>query len=628
MSGIACVFHSDGRPADPALIHKMTQAMAYRGPDGIAHRIEGALALGHCQLHTTTESLEERQPLASPDSGHVLVMDGYLANCDELRAELLQRGARLRDRSDAELVLRAYEQWGEDCPRHIDGEYAFVIWDAARREVFFARDHQGLRPLVYHFDGTRLLVASDIAAIVAALGQLPPVNLGYTAEFMANVWYSTEETVWQGIMRLPPAHSMRVGQQGLVPRKYWSVPLEVRIRYRSEGEYAEHYRAVFTQCLTRAARSHRPLGFEVSGGLDSSALFGMADQMQRQGRLPAPDLAGYTLDTEPGTRSDEMRFVRAVERQTSRPITRVPIFSPDFAWTRQQARQDRDFPIFPNTFMLIGLAERMASVGSRVIINGQGGDVWLGGSQAYYREALTSFDLPGLAYSLKADVAALGLPDALSLFARRGLFDLLPDGFKTLVRSRRPARTPDPLDSHDWLSRDMRDELIARKARFEQAHSGIPPRQLYKVRKHGFPFNVLCLEMMARLTARTGTEYRAPFMARQFIEFSCETPEWIRLRGGVAKYIHRLALADVLPPEVVQRRDKAIFDPTFTRYENAVRQFCLETHTPVFESMIERPVLEQFFEAYCNAAIDEGAIWEIWGNYVGAAIARMPNDIN
>lgn len=624
MSGFACIFHADGRPADPVTLHKMTQAMAYRGPDGITAWHHGPIALGHCQMHATPESLEERQPLAAPDSTAVLVMDGYLANHVELRSDLRARGVQLRDRSDAELVLRAYETWGPDCPSHIDGEYAFVVWDAGRRELFCGRDHQGLRPLLYHWNGTTLLVASDIAAIVAALGQLPPLNRGYTAEIMANVWYTADETVWEGIARLPAAHCMRVGAGGPVVRRYWSLPLEARIRHRTQGEYFEHYRDVFANCVQRASRSARTLAFEVSGGLDSSALFCMADHLHRQGQLPAPEIAGYTLDTVPGSLADEMAYVQAVERQTGRSITQVPLFSPDLGWSVQQANADRDFPLYPNAFMLIGMAERMAADGSRVIINGQGGDVWLNGNPAYYREELLTLDLPNLARSLSADIAGLGPGRALSLFARCGVFGLLPEPVRAAVRGLKAPRTLEPLETNFWLSKEMLDELAARKAKYEATMQHYPPHLRYKVEKLEFPFHALALEMVSRFSAQAGAENRAPFLSRQFMEFSCATPEWTRLRGGVKKYIHRHALSGILPPEIVQRPGKAFFDSTFKKYESEVRDVCLQTGSPVFESMIDRPALQRFLDSYCNAAIDAGAIWEIWGNYVGAVLTRMP----
>ena len=150
MSGIAGIIHFDGRPVEPGQVEAMMTAMRYRGPDGINHWRNGNVALGQCMLRTTPESLEEIQPLTNEDESLVLVMDGRVDNWEELRRELLSKGAVLRTRADAELVLRAYEVWGEDCPDRIIGEYVFFIWDARQQRLFAARDAAGTRHFYYH----------------------------------------------------------------------------------------------------------------------------------------------------------------------------------------------------------------------------------------------------------------------------------------------------------------------------------------------------------------------------------------------------------------------------------------------------------------------------------------------
>ena len=160
MSVIAGVIRFDGGPIEPRLIEKVTSAMHYRGPDGINHWVRGSVALGQCMLRTTPESVEETQPLANEDESLVLIMDGRVDNWEELRRELLGRGAKLRTRADAELALRAYETWGRDCLTHIDGDFALAIWDARRREAFCARDRVGVKPFYYQWNGRRLVFAS------------------------------------------------------------------------------------------------------------------------------------------------------------------------------------------------------------------------------------------------------------------------------------------------------------------------------------------------------------------------------------------------------------------------------------------------------------------------------------
>ncbi len=166
MSGIAGIIHFDGRPVEPGQVEAMTAAMHYRGPDGIHHWRKGNVALGQCMLRTTPESLEETQPLTNEDESLVLVMDGRVDNWEELRRELLGKGAVLRTRADAELVLRAYEVWGEDCPDRIIGECVFFIWDARQQHLFAARDAAGTRHFYYHQGKDWFAFASEIKGLL------------------------------------------------------------------------------------------------------------------------------------------------------------------------------------------------------------------------------------------------------------------------------------------------------------------------------------------------------------------------------------------------------------------------------------------------------------------------------
>ncbi len=318
----------DGRPVEPDVIQRMTGAMAYRGADGLTHWIVEGAALGHCMFRTTAESLEERQPLAD-EAGHFhLVMDGWLANPAELRAELEAHGVSLRDKSDAELVLRAWQTWREQCCDHIDGEFAFVIWDSQRRSAFAARDHLGLRPLHWHWDGRRLLIASDINGVMAVGDFEPRLNVSKVAEHVAHNMISLEDTLWQDVMRLPPANAMWVTAYGPRVFRYWLPPLDAPLRYSREEDYVEHYRELLADSVRRASRTHLPLGCEVSGGLDSSAVFAIAHRDLQAGRLPAPSLHGYTYSFPPGGPEDEIEFAEAVGQHLGVNIDRPPLSSP------------------------------------------------------------------------------------------------------------------------------------------------------------------------------------------------------------------------------------------------------------------------------------------------------------
>src|SRR5262252_4698116 len=215
MSGIAGVIRFDGAPVESGLVERMTGAMSHRGPDGVQHRVSGSVALGHCMLRTTAESLEEHQPLGNEDGTVVLVMDGRVDNWEELRRDLIDRGAVLRTRADAELVLRAYETWGADCLSHLEGDFALVIWDERRREALCARDRAGKKTFTYHWDGKTLAFASELHAILALPWVHAPLNEGLLAEVLADDWRSLDETFWEGVLRLPAAHRMTVSARGV-----------------------------------------------------------------------------------------------------------------------------------------------------------------------------------------------------------------------------------------------------------------------------------------------------------------------------------------------------------------------------------------------------------------------------
>jgi len=320
MSGIAGIVRFDGAPLEPGLIERMTAAMAHRGPDGIRHWSSGSVALGQCMLCTTPESLDERGPLANEDGSLVLVIDGRVDNWEELRRDLLGRGAVLRDRTDAELVLRAYEVWGRECLSRIDGDFALVVWDARRREAFCARDRMANKAIAWHWDGNNLAFASELRAILALPWVPRRLNEGMVAEFLANEWHSRDETFWQNVHRLEPAHRMTVDAAGPRQDRYWQPDPWTAPPSEDEDELVEHYLSLLTDVVRRMSRSTGPLACEVSGGLDSSALFAVAEHLRRRGELLAPSLDGYTLAFDDGSDADELSYARAVGEHLGVPI--------------------------------------------------------------------------------------------------------------------------------------------------------------------------------------------------------------------------------------------------------------------------------------------------------------------
>lgn len=617
MSGIAGIIHFDGAPVEPGLVKKMTDAMDYRGPDGIHHWARGPAALGQCMLRTTPESLDEHQPLTNEDENLVLVMDGRVDNWEELRQELLARGAVLRNRSDAELVLRAYETWERDCLAHIDGDFALVIWDARRQEAFCARDRVGNKPLNYHWDGRTFVFASELHAILALPWVRQDLNEGILVEFLANEWYSRDETFWQGVLRLVAAHRMIVDTRGPRIEQYWEPDLWATLPYSNDEQYVEHYRELFADVVRRMSRSSSTLACEVSGGLDSSAILAVSEHLRRQHRLLAPAVDGYTLAFTGDSDANELDYARAVGDHLTIAIHEVLPSRKSQSWYRETAQRFRVFPSYPNGVMGLGIRTCAAARGSRVLLVGVGGDEWLGGSRSYYAEALAARQWKILLACLQADRRDVGLRRTLWWAFRHGCVSLLPHDTRRRLR-KILTRYRSGETERAWLTPTMQRVLQERRDR--NPLSG--PRKTRRVGQRRLDsmlsaaYSGHARDLEEGLAARAGIELRRPFFSPQMVQFAFSTPEWIRLRGRTDKYLHRKAMSGLLPESVLKRATTADFMITFQWQLSGMREFFRSEFAGAGRNWVESDQLARLHRQIGDprhCGVPEWKLWTLFG---------------
>ena len=615
MSGIAGIIRFDGTAVEPGLIEQMTAAMAHRGPDGIAHWQKGSVALGQCMLRTTAESLEESQPLANEDASLVLVMNGRVDNWEALRRELLSRGAVLRNRSDAELVLRAYETWGKECLPHIDGDFALVIWDARRHAAFCARDRLGMKPFNYCWNGRTFAFASEPHPLL----RLPWVerrpNEGMLSEFLAADFHSRDETLWQGITRLVAAHRMEVGAGGPRPERYWEPDLRKPLPYRRDDEYVEHYRELVTDSVRRLSRSHRQVAVEVSGGLDSSAILSIGEYLRRNGALPAPAIQGYTLDFSGDERANELKYARALSNHLGAEITELAPSMLPLAWFAERARAWSKFPGFANGTMAQNLLRRAALDGSRVILNGGGGDEWLSGTRAYYAEELAQRNWAILYDCFRRDCAAFGMRQATGFLLRHGLFPLTPDEFQNSLRQivRRRTRRNDCGENY-WLSAQMQESIRSRRNRqpkHQVAHAG--QRDLIWMLHDAYRAGAM--EEGECFRAEFALEARDPLSTAEFVQFALSVPERMRLRGAQDKYIHIQAMQELMPRCILERGDKAEFSVMFRRHLDRMEELFTVTLPRERPDWLNGEGMKRLYRAYRDNPRLGWPMWILWGIY-------------
>lgn len=558
MSGIAGIIQFDGQPARRDLIEKMTRAMAHRGPDGVHHFVRGSVAVGHCMLATTPENLVEKQPHSSEDEDLVLVMDGRVDNRNELRSELRARSVTLRFRTDAELVLRAYETWGEKCLSRIEGDFAIAIWDERKRQLFCARDRTGNRPFYYWRTADHYIFATDLHALLALPGLPRTINEGMVAEHLAVRVDNTRETLYANVSRLPAAHAQTITANRCEEKRYWDVDCEYRLRYKNEGEYVDHFSDIFLQCVNRQMRSCGPVGSYLSGGLDSSSIFTLADMAYGPERTP--DIFSLNF---PGLQCDETRYIEAVCTARGRPARYYDGSGEPFDYHVEQVATYQDVCDAPNGAMLNPLRRAASEMGIKVMLTGYGGDELFGRNPFYWHYLISTADLTQfvsqLRHEFQAGISPSGLWNDIYYF---GLAPFVPDRVRAKIRRARGRSTP----SRGIVSDDLRmkvslDEriLCARRCHgsFDKSHNFM----------HNFlqtGWGARGAEINNREVAAFGLEERNPFLDVRMIEFAFSLPETLRSRQN-GKHIVRAAMEGALPEQVRLRRSKTDFSPIMAR---------------------------------------------------------------
>lgn len=620
MSVLCAIFSIDGCCAEQAETALGTLRAYPHDEEGSF--LAGRFTLATCTLHTTSESREQKQPAVTNDQQVACIFDGYLINHLEVAADLEASGHMLRNRSDVEIALRAYEAWGDECAQRLQGEFALIIADQRRGRLFATRDHLGFVPLYYLIEDNRLIIASDFRTIAALQPKAMEPNLLYLAQTLTNRWYLRDETPWKQINRLKRAHFLSFDGTSLVQQKYWTPPTEVTIRYKSDAEYAEHYREVLVDCVRRSSRADSTVGVAVSGGLDSSAIFSLADQLEKDGQLLAPGIHGHTLAAAENSNAFELPYARAVAAHLGREISEHPLFDPDIDYYTQDAAWHHDLPTPSNAAMMLTMERQAVNDGSRVILSGIGGDEWLQGHAHSYPEFLDDRDVVGFCRNFGAELTYQPLIPALKQCARQTASWLAPEQFRDKIRQKMREKRRREDVALKWLAPELRAALKEAEEAFE-ASLPANPIEWSKINLATTPRGDLSHSLMRRQRNRIGIESRHPMLYRSFIEFSLATPLHIKRRGPTTKVIHRAAMAPYLPDEVINRKTKANF--TNTKIDHQFAEFTRENAENALGELCDFGGLSQILDIDFLGPEGDYWAWEIWGLYASAAFLYQPN---
>jgi asparagine synthase (glutamine-hydrolysing) len=526
---------------DQQLLGRMLDSMVHRGPDGFGVEVNEHISMGMRRL-AIVDIEGGNQPLYTDDHRLALICNGEIYNAPELRVELENKGHHFgTDHSDTEVILRGYQEWGQEVVTHLTGMFAFALWDATRGELFLARDRLGIKPLYYAQQGGRVIFASEIKAILQDPAVPRREDLAVLQRFLLfRVHDATEDTFFEGIKRLRPAHTMTVGVEGIRSiRRYWNP--EVNLEFsgsRSDDECAAEFAALFDRVLARHLISDAPVGVPLSGGLDSSGVVcTMAHLMERGADLHTEGSLHTFSALYPGQSIDESEYIHEVEKRTHS----VPHYAhPDLDefWNEMQDwiwfQEEPTIASAPYAYYCV---YRIAREHVKVMLSGNGGDELLAGYIPYFRAYLTS------ARDQRQWLAA-----ARELF--KGL-DLYRGYFSEALRSRLPRQG-------GLLS--MRPLLADRNGSLENvtfaADRNLNARLAQDVLEFSTP-NLLRYE--DKNSMAFSIEARVPFLDHELVEFIFKLPIDQKIDGGWNRAVYRRAMRGRIPEKNRLRRSKIGF---------------------------------------------------------------------
>jgi asparagine synthase (glutamine-hydrolysing) len=568
MSGLCGIVDFTGRAVPVASLEPMTDAAPYRGRDGVTTWSGPGIAFAYQRMCVTPESRHERQPLVDPNGAHVLMADARLDDREALVATL---GSLRADAGDGELLAAAVETWGEAGVGRLLGDFAFVSWDPRRRRLFAARDAMGMRPLIYRWDAGRLWFASEVQQVLAADGVAarlfaPAIAAHLVGRFEDHAW-----TPFDGVFRLPPGHALVVDERGPKVERYWDVDPEYRVRFRSEGAYADAFRDLFRRAVIDRLRSERPVGVLLSGGVDSGAVASMAGLVTRERGDDPSGIHTYSWALRELHQVDERAVSdqivahygltpAAVAADELWPLSRYPVVAPP-----------RNGPFVGVYQELLDQAlDQAVADGVGVVLSGNRGDLLTGervpdvvglALNGRWRDAVDD-----IRYDRRRRRAST-IRTIDRLLLRPAVSDLLarpPLSRRTTTR-RAGGST---IRAAAWVAPALLTEadLASRPPRGFDAPVGLlgsARRERYRAVFSGM--QIATMDWANTLYAERGLGFADPWSDRRLAEFVIAAPAWVVQRLTQPKRLAREAMRGVMPETVRRAATKVDPSPLFRR---------------------------------------------------------------
>lgn len=559
MCGIYGILQLDGAAAPADSLRAMGRLTVHRGPDDEGVHVDGPLALGMRRL-SIIDVGGGHQPLSNEDGTLWLVANGEIYNYRELREALIAKGHAFRTASDCETILHLYETYGDACVEHLNGMFAFALWDARRSRLVIGRDRLGVKPLYVCNDGRRLLFASEAKAILAVPGVTAALDPAALSAYLALGYVPAPQSMFRGIAKLPPA-TMLVAEGGRVEqRRYWRIPSAVDTS-RTADDWIAQTRARLEESTRMQMVSDVPIGAFLSGGVDSSAVVAfMAKHSDRPVKTYAIGFGGGDAEAF----YNELPYARRVAELFGTDHHEI-VVRPDVVALLPRLLWHMDEPIADTAFITTYLVSQFAHRDVTVILSGVGGDELFGGYRRYLGSHYQAY-FDRLPAPLRRAATALGqrLPSdrhsPLLNAARLAKGFLSAAGLPIEERYRSYVEVFSEDLAAELLRERRSDGHEALAAAF--AHAGGTDelnRMLAVDAETQLPDDLLLLT--DKMSMAVSLECRVPLLDHELVELAARIPQDVKIRGGRLKHVMKSALKGVLPADILDRKKRGFGAP-------------------------------------------------------------------
>jgi asparagine synthase (glutamine-hydrolysing) len=508
MCGITGILNLNGEPVSPVVLRRMTESLVHRGPDGEGLHVEGSVGLGHRRLAIIDLSPAGRQPMQAADGAYVLSYNGEIYNFQDLRRELEGLGRGFRSRTDSEVVLQAYAEWGPACVERFNGMFAFALWDRRKRKLFLARDRYGIKPLYYSFAGPYFLFGSEQKAILAHPSARRELDLEALLEYFTFQNIFTDRTLMRGIRLFPAGCWAELAQdapggtpESLSARRYWDFEFREPEKPAAGAEYEEELDRLFRQAVRRQLVSDVDVASYLSGGMDSGSITAVAASHLPYIRtftcgFDLHSASGLELGFDEREKSEYMSYLLKTEHYEmvlkAGDMERV---LPKLAWHLEEPRVGQSYP----NYYVAGLAAKFV----KVTLAGTGGDELFGGYPWRYYRA----------------VANSGFEDYVDKYY--GFWQrLIPN--KSIQAVFRPVWEE---VKHVWTRDIFRDVFRKRAAELTRPEDYVNHSLYFEAKT--FLHGLLVVE--DKLSMAHGLETRVPFLDNDLVDFAENIPVGLKL---------------------------------------------------------------------------------------------------